>query len=178
MLLFKWYLINKEVIWGKQQALVVHFHCQLVLLQIVCRLLFDLQEVWGSIWLSLHMFIVFTCVQKKTCIGSLTLLVGFLYVLWHLNIIFLMLIVVDSPVDKSKRNVVEIKGRFSVTSENVDLAKVSELGGYWIQYFNMAQLSSISSRKFDKSLLSRFRTFQSAVSPASPQRWGHFYFGI
>lgn len=25
-------------------------------------------------------------------------------------------------------NVVEIKGRFSVTSENVDLAKVSELG--------------------------------------------------
>jgi hypothetical protein len=31
--------------------------------------------------------------------------------------------------DKSKRNVVHIKGRFSVTSENVDLAKVSEFGG-------------------------------------------------
>ena len=117
-----------------------------------------------------HVHCFHLCTKKITCTGSLTLLVGFLYVLWHLNIIFLMLIVVDSPVDKSKRNVVEIKGRFSVTSENVDLAKVSELGGYWIQYFNMAQLSSISSRKFDKSLLSRFRTFQSAVSPASPQR--------
>ncbi|XP_039826654.1 serine/threonine-protein kinase BLUS1-like isoform X3 [Panicum virgatum] len=34
---------------------------------------------------------------------------------------------VDSPVDKSKRNVVEIKGRFSVTSENVDLAKVQDV---------------------------------------------------
>ncbi|CAN6304556.1 unnamed protein product [Urochloa humidicola] len=34
---------------------------------------------------------------------------------------------VDSSVDKSKRNVVEIKGRFSVTSENVDLAKVQEV---------------------------------------------------
>ncbi|KAL6905201.1 hypothetical protein ACP4OV_002802 [Aristida adscensionis] len=32
----------------------------------------------------------------------------------------------DSLGDKSKRNVVEIKGRFSVTSENVDLAKVQE----------------------------------------------------
>ncbi|KAG2547825.1 hypothetical protein PVAP13_9KG127900 [Panicum virgatum] len=34
---------------------------------------------------------------------------------------------VESPVDKSKRNVVEIKGRFSVTSENVDLAKVQDV---------------------------------------------------
>uniref|UniRef100_A0A0E0BCR7 Protein kinase domain-containing protein n=1 Tax=Oryza glumipatula TaxID=40148 RepID=A0A0E0BCR7_9ORYZ len=34
---------------------------------------------------------------------------------------------VDSLGDKSKRNVVEIKGRFSVTSENVDLAKVQEV---------------------------------------------------
>ncbi|KAL6641319.1 hypothetical protein ACP70R_019500 [Stipagrostis hirtigluma subsp. patula] len=33
----------------------------------------------------------------------------------------------DSLGDKSKRNVVEIKGRFSVTSENVDLAKVQEV---------------------------------------------------
>ncbi|KAK3156930.1 hypothetical protein QOZ80_2AG0113930 [Eleusine coracana subsp. coracana] len=33
---------------------------------------------------------------------------------------------VDSLGDKSKRNVVEIKGRFSVTSENVDLAKVQD----------------------------------------------------
>ncbi|KAG2547832.1 hypothetical protein PVAP13_9KG127900 [Panicum virgatum] len=33
----------------------------------------------------------------------------------------------ESPVDKSKRNVVEIKGRFSVTSENVDLAKVQDV---------------------------------------------------
>ncbi|XP_066380517.1 serine/threonine-protein kinase BLUS1-like, partial [Miscanthus floridulus] len=33
---------------------------------------------------------------------------------------------VDSSGDKSKRSVVEIKGRFSVTSENVDLAKVQE----------------------------------------------------
>ncbi|CAL4934396.1 unnamed protein product [Urochloa decumbens] len=33
----------------------------------------------------------------------------------------------DTSVDKSKRNVVEIKGRFSVTSENVDLAKVQEV---------------------------------------------------
>ncbi|XP_047093629.1 STE20/SPS1-related proline-alanine-rich protein kinase-like isoform X3 [Lolium rigidum] len=34
---------------------------------------------------------------------------------------------VDSLGDKSKRNVVHIKGRFSVTSENVDLAKVQEI---------------------------------------------------
>ncbi|KAG8084126.1 hypothetical protein GUJ93_ZPchr0010g8755 [Zizania palustris] len=34
---------------------------------------------------------------------------------------------VDSLGDKTKRNVVEIKGRFSVTSENVDLAKVQEV---------------------------------------------------
>lgn len=47
----------------------------------------------------------------------------------------LILVYVDSSVDKSKRNVVEIKGRFSVTSENVDLAKVSEFAGCWIQYF-------------------------------------------
>ncbi|KAJ1294818.1 hypothetical protein BS78_01G175300 [Paspalum vaginatum] len=33
----------------------------------------------------------------------------------------------DSSGDKSKRNVVEIKGRFSVTSENVDLAKVQDV---------------------------------------------------
>jgi hypothetical protein len=31
---------------------------------------------------------------------------------------------VGSLGDKPKRNMVEIKGRFSVTSENVDLAKV------------------------------------------------------
>jgi hypothetical protein len=82
----------------------------------------------------------------------------------------LIVVYVDSSVDKSKRNVVEIKGRFSVTSENVDLAKVSELGDTGYNIFSMAQLCSISSRKFDKSLLSRFRTFQSAVSPASHQR--------
>ncbi|CAM0956454.1 unnamed protein product [Alopecurus aequalis] len=34
---------------------------------------------------------------------------------------------VDSLGDKSKRNVVQYKGRFSVTSENVDLAKVQEI---------------------------------------------------
>jgi hypothetical protein len=34
---------------------------------------------------------------------------------------------VGSLGDKSKRSVVEIKGRFSVTSENVDLAKVQEV---------------------------------------------------
>ncbi|PNT67731.1 serine/threonine-protein kinase BLUS1 isoform X2 [Brachypodium distachyon] len=34
---------------------------------------------------------------------------------------------VDSLGDKSKRSVVHIKGRFSVTSENVDLAKVQEI---------------------------------------------------
>jgi hypothetical protein len=45
MQLCKQYLTNKEVRREKQQALVVHFHCQLVLLQIVCQLLFDLQEV-------------------------------------------------------------------------------------------------------------------------------------
>jgi hypothetical protein len=43
---------------------------------------------------------------------------------------------VDSLGDKSKRNVVHIKGRFSVTSENVDLAKVQE-----------APLSSISRKQ-------------------------------
>ncbi|XP_071678580.1 uncharacterized protein [Lolium perenne] len=34
---------------------------------------------------------------------------------------------VDSLGDKSKRNVVQYKGRFSVTSESVDLAKVQEI---------------------------------------------------
>ncbi|KAK3148591.1 hypothetical protein QOZ80_3BG0296910 [Eleusine coracana subsp. coracana] len=36
---------------------------------------------------------------------------------------------VGSLGDKPKRNMVEIKGRFSVTSENVDLAKVQEIPG-------------------------------------------------
>lgn len=58
-----------------------------------------------------------------------------LYLLCLLDIELLLLILgyVDSSGDKSKRSVVEIKGRFSVTSENVDLAKVSELGGYTIE---------------------------------------------
>jgi len=51
-----------------------------------------------------------------------------LYLLCRLDINLLLLILGygDSSGDKSKRSVVEIKGRFSVTSENVDLAKVSD----------------------------------------------------
>ncbi|CAD6205574.1 unnamed protein product [Miscanthus lutarioriparius] len=49
---------------------------------------------------------------------------------------------VDSSGDKSKRSVVEIKGRFSVTSENVDLAKVQE-----------GPLSSLSRKSPEGSLL-------------------------
>lgn len=66
--------------------------------------------------------------MPMTCICSL-------YLLCPLDIYFVLLIVgyVDSSGDMSKRNVVEIKGRFSVTSENVDLAKVSELGGDTIE---------------------------------------------
>lgn len=51
-----------------------------------------------------------------------------------INLLLLILGYVDSSGDKSKRNVVEIKGRFSVTSENVDLAKVSDLGGYQLNF--------------------------------------------
>ncbi|XP_062200585.1 uncharacterized protein LOC133903294 [Phragmites australis] len=49
---------------------------------------------------------------------------------------------VDSLGNKSKQNVVEIKGRFSVTSENVDLAKVQEV-----------PVSSLSRRSPQVSLL-------------------------
>uniref|UniRef100_A0A0A9CFU8 Protein kinase superfamily protein n=1 Tax=Arundo donax TaxID=35708 RepID=A0A0A9CFU8_ARUDO len=49
---------------------------------------------------------------------------------------------VDSLGNKSKQNVVEIKGRFSVTSENVDLAKVQEV-----------PISSLSCRSPQGSLL-------------------------
>jgi predicted SpoU family rRNA methylase len=89
------------------------------------------------------------------------------------DFVLLIVVYVDSSVDKSKRNVVEIKGRFSVTSENVDLAKVSELGGCWIHLMLAGfKLNSVSYRKFNKSLLSRFRRFQfqSAVSPVNHQR--------
>ncbi|XP_008677326.1 uncharacterized isoform X3 [Zea mays] len=51
---------------------------------------------------------------------------------------------VDSSGDKSKRSVVEIKGRFSVTSENVDLAKVQE-----------GPLSSLSRKSPEGSLLKK-----------------------
>uniref|UniRef100_A0A804LXF5 Protein kinase domain-containing protein n=1 Tax=Zea mays TaxID=4577 RepID=A0A804LXF5_MAIZE len=50
----------------------------------------------------------------------------------------------DSSGDKSKRSVVEIKGRFSVTSENVDLAKVQE-----------GPLSSLSRKSPEGSLLKK-----------------------
>jgi hypothetical protein len=52
---------------------------------------------------------------------------------------------VGSLGDKSKRSVVEIKGRFSVTSENVDLAKV----GFVLSiHFNRlcSRLSKITTR--------------------------------
>lgn len=45
MQLFNWHLINLGLKREEQQILVVHCHCQLVLLQTVCQLLFDLQEV-------------------------------------------------------------------------------------------------------------------------------------
>uniref|UniRef100_A0A453JDM8 Uncharacterized protein n=1 Tax=Aegilops tauschii subsp. strangulata TaxID=200361 RepID=A0A453JDM8_AEGTS len=71
------HLINKRVTREESMILVVRFHFQLVLLQIVCLPLFGLLEGY---------------------VGSLG--------------------------DKPR---VEIKGRFSVTSENVDLAKVQEI---------------------------------------------------
>jgi hypothetical protein len=63
-----------------------------------------------------------------TCFG--TKLCRWQYII---NLLLLILGYVDSSGDKSKRSVVEIKGRFSVTSENVDLAKVIEVGGYTIE---------------------------------------------
>jgi len=46
---------------------------------------------------------------------------------WHRRdgSVYLLIGYGDSLEDKSKANVVQIKGRFSVTSENVDLVKVS-----------------------------------------------------
>jgi hypothetical protein len=75
---------------------------------------------------------VVTCFGTKLCPWQY---IRCLYLLCRLDINLLLLILgyVDSSGDKSKRSVVEIKGRFSVTSENVDLAKVSELGGYTIE---------------------------------------------
>jgi len=47
---------------------------------------------------------------------------------WHRRETFFLSLLIgygDSLEDKSKANMVQIKGRFSVTSENVDLVKVS-----------------------------------------------------
>ncbi|OEL22243.1 Serine/threonine-protein kinase fray2 [Dichanthelium oligosanthes] len=64
---------------------------------------------------------------------------------------------VDSSVDKSKRNVVEIKGRFSVTSENVDLAKVQEV-----------PVSSLSRKSPEGSLLRKSASASECLVNAKP----------
>ncbi|GJM91246.1 hypothetical protein PR202_ga07604 [Eleusine coracana subsp. coracana] len=67
---------------------------------------------------------------------------------------------VDSLGDKSKRNVVEIKGRFSVTSENVDLAKglllrKSASVGDWLAkpMCNSNQLKELCNSSVSSSIL-------------------------
>lgn len=62
----------------------------------------------------------------------------------------------DSLEDKSKANLVQIKGRFSVTSENVDLVKGSPLRksasvGDWI--FDSKQMPTTSSKEISNSNL-------------------------
>ncbi|KAF8722412.1 hypothetical protein HU200_007499 [Digitaria exilis] len=64
---------------------------------------------------------------------------------------------VDSSVDKSKRNVVEIKGRFSVTSENVDLAKVPDVPG-----------SSLSRKSPEGSLLRKSASASDCLVNSKP----------
>ncbi|PUZ38260.1 hypothetical protein GQ55_9G182600 [Panicum hallii var. hallii] len=64
---------------------------------------------------------------------------------------------VDSSVDKSKRNVVEIKGRFSVTSENVDLAKVQDV-----------PVSSLSRKSPEVSLLRKSASASDCLVNAKP----------
>ncbi|RLN43021.1 serine/threonine-protein kinase fray2-like isoform X2 [Panicum miliaceum] len=64
---------------------------------------------------------------------------------------------VDSSVDKSKRNVVEIKGRFSVTSENVDLAKVQDV-----------PVSSLSRKSPEGSLLRKSASTSDCLVNAKP----------
>ena len=66
----------------------------------------------SNIWKGFSFFILFRY-DFEHLVDILSIIVGY----------------VDSLGDKSKRNVVEIKGRFSVTSENVDLAKVSAMAG-------------------------------------------------
>ncbi|PUZ38262.1 hypothetical protein GQ55_9G182600 [Panicum hallii var. hallii] len=63
----------------------------------------------------------------------------------------------DSSVDKSKRNVVEIKGRFSVTSENVDLAKVQDV-----------PVSSLSRKSPEVSLLRKSASASDCLVNAKP----------
>jgi hypothetical protein len=87
---------------------------------------------------------VVTCFGTELCPWQY---ICYLYLLCRLDINLLLILgFVDSSGDKSKRSVVEIKGRFSVTSENVDLAKVSELGGYTIEHKHYSLLKL--SRKF------------------------------
>ncbi|XP_018503687.2 serine/threonine-protein kinase BLUS1 isoform X2 [Pyrus x bretschneideri] len=60
----------------------------------------------------------------------------------------------DSMDDKSKSNLVQIKGRFSVTSENLDLVKGSPLKksasvGDWV--FESRQMPAVSPKEFNNS---------------------------
>lgn len=133
-------LTNMEVIREEPQILVVHYHCQLVPLQTVTQLLYGLQEVqfhrhvrfllWHCCstvaYTRASLFLLFNCGLQTSILFRIYVLSG-----WEVLDEFLLIIVgyVDSLGDKSKRSVVHIKGRFSVTSENVDLAKVSKFGG-------------------------------------------------
>lgn len=47
----------------------------------------------------------------------------------------------DSLEDKSKGNVIQIKGRFSVTSEHLDLVKVKVF--FYLFYFNFGTINQI-----------------------------------
>jgi hypothetical protein len=70
---------------------------------------------------------------------------------------------VDSLGDKSKRNVVQYKGRFSVTSESVDLAKVSGFG----VLIKVTALSRVTLFFILNPLLYRFWKFHLVPSHAN-----------
>ncbi|XP_074317606.1 serine/threonine-protein kinase BLUS1-like [Silene latifolia] len=64
----------------------------------------------------------------------------------------------DSPDDKSKASFVQVKGRFSVTSENVDFAKGSSLRksasvGDWVSMSKQAVTKDMSSADVSSSIL-------------------------
>ena len=124
---------------GKLQALVVLQRFQIELQQTVYQLPLNLQEVQKShfvlrisiaiiiaIQFPLHCYCLCNH-QKELELAAINQHCYFYnlasWILYHY--LFPIIGFIDSLDEKSKTNLVQIKGRFSVTSENLDLVKVT-----------------------------------------------------